>query len=220
MAEKEINNASRVKPVPGSRLARIAKNHLNRIVLTASVVTGMVAMTVYVYYSRSSQGSPVSVISTHTPSRERAPEATTAKPQPASDRPVLRSDLIDRAMRTNFTTPENAVRSLIKLFEQRAGHELKAYLALGVVEDLDSSYLNCLGNPIEIIEVIQEEGTAQVTFLAAVHTEFTLHNTIWQPGDALTLAARFLRINDLWKCSAINSTSCEGDTDDAEQNSL
>ncbi len=110
------------------------------------------------------------------------------------------------------------MRSLIKLFEQRAGYELKAYLALGVVEDLDSSYLNCLGNPIEIIEVIQEESTAQVTFLVAVHTEFTLHNTIWQPGDALTISARFLRINDLWKCSAIEDVSFKGDTDDTEPN--
>ncbi len=196
------------------------KDQLHKAVLTASVVIGIAVITGYVSYVRSWQVSPVRVSPTRMSSGERAPEATIAKPQTTSDKPVLRSDFIARAMHTDWSTPENAVRSLIRLFEQRAEAELEAYLALDVGESLDSSYLKCLGNPIEIIEVIQEENRAQVTFLAAVRSEFTLDNTGWQPGDALTLSARFLWINDLWKCSAIDNLSCEGDTDDTEPYAL
>ena len=219
LAEMKLGGgALKVRGVPGSRLALCAKNHLYRNVLIAFALVGIAAIAGYVYYSRSSQVPPAQVISIQTHPEELAPEATTAKPQPALDKPVLRSGLIDRAMHTNWSTPENAVRSLMKLFEQRADDELKAYLAQGTGESPDSAYLKFLGGPIEIIEVIQEENTAQVTYLAAVHTEFALNNTIWLPGDALTLSARFLWINDLWKCLAINSASFEGDLNETEQN--
>jgi DNA-directed RNA polymerase specialized sigma24 family protein len=215
---KLVGNASKIKGVSASRLVLFAKNHLHRNVLTASVVLGIVLIAAYTYYSRLSQVPSAPVITTPIQPEDPVPEATTAKPQPALDKPVLRSSSIDRAMHTNWSTPENAVHSLMKLSEQHAEDELKAHLPMGVERSLDSSYLKCLGNPIEIIEVIQEENHAEVIYLAAVREQFTLNNTTWLPGDALTLSARFLRIDDLWKCSAIHSTSFEGDTDDAEQN--
>jgi RNA polymerase sigma factor (sigma-70 family) len=217
---KLVGSGLEVKGMSGSRPVLYTKNHLYKNALIASIVVGAVAIAGFMYRSRSLHLSHARVIAAQTQSREQAPKATTAKPQPTFVKPVLLSDPVDRAIRTNWATPENAVRSLMTLLEQQAVDELKQGLAQGAEDILDSPYLKCLAGPIEIIEVIQEESTAQVNYLAAVRTEFTLNNTTWLPGDALTLSARLLWVNDLWKCSAINSTSFEGDTDDAEQNTL
>jgi len=216
---KPVGNAFKVNRASCSRLVLFAKTHLHQTVLFASVAVGMAAITGYMIYSRSSQVSPVPVITTQMQSEGPVPKATTVKPEPTSVKTVSLPP-VDRIIRTNWSTPENAVRSLMTLFEQQAGDELKQYLTQGTEETLGNPYLNCLGSPIEIIEVNQEESHAQVIYLAAVHAKFTLNNTTWRPGDALTLSARFLWVNDLWKCSEINNTSFEGDIGETEQSTL
>jgi len=113
----------------------------------------------------------------------------------------------------DLSTPENAVHSLMTLVGQQARDGLEQFLAPGTGDMRNSPYLHCLGVPMEVTDVIQQGDTAQVTYIASVHTAFSAENTTWLPGESLMLTAHPIRSGDLWQVRELDAGPFEGGDD-------
>ena len=85
------------------------------------------------------------------------------------------------------------MHSLMALVGQGAFDELGPCLAERSGDMQNSPYLNCLGLPMEVTEVVEEGDRALVTYIASVHTAFSTEKTTWLPGESLMLTAHLGR---------------------------
>lgn len=100
----------------------------------------------------------------------------------------------------DLSSPATAVYSVLDLIEQRATDEL----ALCFCEEMEGPpsnlYPRFLSHPVGLVEVIEEEKSAEVVWEATVHTAFSRHGRQWSPGGTITLTAKLVRVeNSLWK---------------------
>jgi hypothetical protein len=70
-------------------------------------------------------------------------------------------------------------------------------------------YPRYLGPPVGLQGVIEDDQSAKVTWNATVHTEFSCRGRHWSPGETMTLTARLVRAEGLWKLQQLH----EGDKD-------
>lgn len=113
----------------------------------------------------------------------------------------------------DLSTPEDAVRSLMTLVGQQATDTLSQCLAQGAGDVRDNPYLHCLGFPMEVTDVKQEGDTAQVSYIASVHTAFSTESTSWLAGESLMVTAHLIRSGTLWKLLELNGDPFEGGDD-------
>ncbi|MEN6423958.1 MAG: sigma-70 family RNA polymerase sigma factor [Phycisphaerales bacterium] len=104
----------------------------------------------------------------------------------------------------DLSTPEAAVYSLMALTGLEAIDRLGQCFAEGAEDSVGLPALRCLGYPVETIDAICEDDVARFTWRATVHRPFPLNGTVWSEGDSLTLTARLVRVDGLWKVSSIS----------------
>jgi hypothetical protein len=109
----------------------------------------------------------------------------------------------------DLSTPEAAVYSLMVLTGLEAIDRLGQCFAEGAEDSAGFPALGCLGYPVETIDAICEDDVARFTWRATVHRPFPLNGTVWSEGDSLTLTARLVRMDGLWKVSSISPLTPE-----------
>ncbi|MEN6428822.1 MAG: hypothetical protein ABFE13_26035, partial [Phycisphaerales bacterium] len=113
----------------------------------------------------------------------------------------------------DLSTPAAAVQTILFLIDQGTTDKL----ALCLLEETDDAvsdlYPRYLGQPVGLVEVIEDAESAKVVWEAAVHTAFSLHGKRWSPGETITLTARVVQVEGLWKLVQLH----EGDEDDTQR---
>jgi hypothetical protein len=69
---------------------------------------------------------------------------------------------------------------------------------------------------VGLVEVIEEDESAEVIWNATVHTVFSLNGRKWSPGEKMTLTTRLVRVEGLWKLLKLH----EGNEDGSQQNDM
>lgn len=187
---------------------------MSRVILAAIGVVGLVLAILLVYHlkpSPTSQKPDVAVPKDSQPieqlSREdpASGEGTslgsllgTNKPAPP---PILfrAGPTPEEADAPDLSTPATAVYTVISLIDQGATDEL-ASCFVGKSEDTAGAlYPRYLGHPIELVEVIEEDESAEVIWNATIHTEFSLAGQNRSPGETVPLRTKLVRIENIWK---------------------
>jgi hypothetical protein len=109
----------------------------------------------------------------------------------------------------DLSTPGAAVYSVLSLIDQGATDKLAPCRCEETGEPVSSLYPRYLGPPVGLGEVMEEDQQAKVVWDATVHTEFSWRGKRRTPGETITLTARLVRVEGLWKLVQLH----EGDDD-------
>ncbi len=196
-------------------------------IAVATGTTGLVVVIGYVYHLQST--SPVEPSSTPAPA-ESGPanqahgnQVSVGEPLPLgsvlgcnSPAPPPASISVGRSSEETGTpdlsTPSAAVYSVLSLRDQGATDKLAQCLFKGTGGPVSDLYPRCLGPPVGLAEVTEDDQSARVVWNATVHTEFSRRGRHWSPGETMTLTARLVRVEGLWKLEELH----EGDDNDPE----
>jgi len=181
----------------------------------ATTEQGAAEQTVRVSDSQPPQGVPQSSAPEENRSAGAVGVAVGFMPDQALGAQALSRAALDQISDADLSTPENAVHSLMASVGQHALGEPDQYLAPGAGDMRSSPYLRCLDFPMEVVDVIQEGDTAQVTYIASVVMAFSTEDTTWLPGESLMLTAHLIRSGELWQVLELDVSPFEGDEHDA-----
>ncbi len=99
----------------------------------------------------------------------------------------------------DLSTPAAAMYSVLSLIDQTATDKLAPCLAEETEDPVSNLYPQYLGHPVELVEVIEDGESAEVIWDATVHTAFSLKGKQRFPGETITLTARLVQVEGLWK---------------------
>lgn len=119
----------------------------------------------------------------------------------------------DEAGVPDLGTPAAAVQTILSLIDQGATDKL----ALCLLEETDDAvsdlYPRYLGQPVGLVEVVEDEESAKVVWETAVHTAFSRQGKRWTPGETILLTARVVQVEGRWRLVQLH----EGDEDDTQR---
>ena len=180
-----------------------------KTLLAALVMTGIFAMTACVFYMRSLPAPPQPLLPMQ---RDEKPLAqiddeerlvlgsllgcNSPAPPPASISVGRSSEETDAP---DLGTPAGTVSSVLSLLDQGATGKLIPCLYEETGEPVSSLYPRYLGPPVGLREVSEDGSCAKVVWDATVHAEFSLRGKHWSPGATITLTARLVQVEGLWK---------------------
>ena len=72
-------------------------------------------------------------------------------------------------------------------------------------------YPRCLGHPVSLVDVTEEEESAEVTWQATVHKAFFRNAKRYSPGETITLTTKLVQIEGLWKILQLHEGEENGD---------
>lgn len=111
----------------------------------------------------------------------------------------------------DLSTPAGAVYSVLSLIDRDATDKLAPCL-LEETDDLASSlYPRYLGHPVSLVDVTEEEESAEVTWQATVHKAFTRNGKRHSPGETITLTTKLVQVDGLWKLLQLHEGEENGD---------
>jgi hypothetical protein len=99
----------------------------------------------------------------------------------------------------DLSTPASAIQTILSLIDQGATDKLAPCVLEEIDYGKDSLYPRYLGQPVGLVEVIEDGGSARVVWEASVHTGFTLHDKRWSVGETMIVTSRMVRVGELWK---------------------
>lgn len=112
----------------------------------------------------------------------------------------------------DLSTPAAAIQTILSLVDRGATDKLAVCMLEEAKSSLDGLYLRYLGQPVGLIDVVEEDDCATVVWEAAVHTAFSLRGKRWSVGETMTVTSRLVRVDGLWKLARW----CEGNEDGEE----
>jgi hypothetical protein len=96
-----------------------------------------------------------------------------------------------------------AVHEVLALIDRGATDQLSQCFASGAEDVAGGLYPRYVGHPVEVVEVAEEGAAAHVLWKATVHTGFTLEGRNWSPGEMITLEARLIQAEGVWKLARL-----------------
>lgn len=99
----------------------------------------------------------------------------------------------------DLSTPAMAVYSVLDLIDNGNLDQLPQCFPDKTGDPCEAFYPRYLGHPIELVDVTEEEDTAEVFWNATVHTAFSVNGRNAAPGETMSLTTRLIRTNDDWK---------------------
>jgi hypothetical protein len=180
-----------------------------KTVLAAVAIMGVLSMTAYVFCMRSfpapapppvpMQGGekPLAQIDDSEPLPLGSILGCNSPAPPPASISVGRSSAETNT--PDLSTPAATVYSVLSLLDQAATDKLAPCLFEETEDPVSSLYPRYLGPPVGLREVIENNQSAAVTWEATVHTEFSRRGKRWSPGETVTLTARLVRVEGLWK---------------------
>jgi hypothetical protein len=124
------------------------------------------------------------------------PSASSAEPEITY---IVVGDLFSGVPTVDLRTPEAVIYSFLSLIDQGASDLWGECLAEGSEVAADGPYPRYLGQPIRLVEVTQDDDTAQVRWEATVHTPFSHKGEDRLPGELASLCSRLVRVGNAWK---------------------
>ncbi|MEN6333409.1 MAG: hypothetical protein ABFE01_04055 [Phycisphaerales bacterium] len=112
----------------------------------------------------------------------------------------------------DLITPASAIQTILSLIDRGAADKLASCVLEEIDYGKDSLYPRYLGQPVGLVEVIEDGDSARVVWEAAVHAGFTLHDKRWSVGETMIVTSRMVRVGELWKLLQWH----EGDEDGEE----
>jgi hypothetical protein len=191
-----------------------------KTILAAAAITGVLSLTAYVFCTRSFPAPPQPLLPMQ---RDEKPlgqidgsellplgsvfGCNSPAPPPASIS-VGRSS--DETHTPDLSTPAATVYSVLSLIDQTATDKLAPCLFEETGDPVSRLYPRYLGPPVGLREVIENNQSAAVTWEATVHTEFSRRGKRWSPGETITLTARLVRVEGLWKLLQLHEGGEDG----------
>lgn len=99
----------------------------------------------------------------------------------------------------DLSSPAVAVHSVLSLIDQATTDKLAPCFIEKSEDTVGNLYPRCLGHPVELVEVIEEDDYAEVIWNATVHTMFSLDGRNWSPDETMMLKTTLVRVEGLWK---------------------
>lgn len=206
--------------MPGPRNARSIK-----VMLAVAGSIGVVALVAYVHPSKpASAPPPPQAVQTESPPVDQADgnEPLTGEPPPLgilfgcnSPAPppvgfsVGRSP--DEADIPDLSTPAVAVYTVLSLIDRAATDKLAPCFLEETEDPVSNLYPRYLGHPVALVDVIEEGQSAKIVWEATVHMAFSRHGKPWSPGETITLTARLVQVEGLWKLLQLHDGDEDGD---------
>jgi hypothetical protein len=110
----------------------------------------------------------------------------------------------------DLSTPATSVYSVLSLIEQCATDKLHLCFIKGSKDTKGELYPRYLGQPVELVEVVEDGESALVIWNATVHTEFSLDSRNHSAGEKITLTTRLRHEEGLWKLLKLNDGIKDG----------
>jgi hypothetical protein len=111
---------------------------------------------------------------------------------------------------TDLSSPAIAVHSVLSLIDQGRSDRLPSCF-IDESEDIGNMlYPRYLGQPIELVEVLEEDDAAEVIWNGTVHTAFSLAGQNRSPGETVTLRTKLVWKDDLWKLLKLHEGGKDG----------
>jgi hypothetical protein len=104
----------------------------------------------------------------------------------------------------DLTTPAAAVYSVLSLIDEGKTDKLAACFVEETEAPGSDLYPGYLGHPIGLVDVVEDEESAEVTWEATVHTAFSRNGRQWSPGETITLTTRLVQIDGFWKLKKLH----------------
>jgi len=118
----------------------------------------------------------------------------------------------------DLRTPAAAMQTVLSLIDEGATEKL-ASCVLGETDHATGSlYPRYLGQPVGLVEVIEDDDSATAVWEAAVHTSFSAQGKRWSPGDTMMLTSRLVRVEGLWKLVQLHDGGEDGSGQDRSAN--
>lgn len=111
-------------------------------------------------------------------------------------------------------TPAAAIQTILSLIDGGTIDELAACVLEETDYVPDGLYPRCLGGPVGLVEVIEEDDCTTVVWEAAVHTEFSTQGRRRSAGQTMMMTSRLVRVEGLWKLVKLH----DGGDDGSEHN--
>jgi len=110
----------------------------------------------------------------------------------------------------DLSTPAATVYSVLSLIDQTATDKLAPCFIQKPEDAVGNLYPRYLGQPIELVEVAEEDEYAEVIWNATVHTNFSLDGRDWSQGEMMMLKTTLVRVEGLWKISKLYDRGKDG----------
>ncbi len=188
-----------------------------KIVLAVGAVIGFVVVIGYVFRSQSvsTDPPPVPVVRTESEPVDQVDgnEPLTGEPLPLGsllgcNQPATPprgwsvggppDDVLD------LSTPGIAVYTVLSLLDQGATDKLGPCFLEEPENPASDLYPRCLGHPISLVDVTEEEDAAEVAWEATVHKAFTHEGKSYSPGETITLTTHLTQVEGTWKLSRLH----------------
>lgn len=191
-----------------------------RFVVVLLAVGGALLASAIAYWSRGGAVSPSQEV--QTAPETAANDPTEGEPIPLGSRfgcnspaapPILFLGPPPRDVNDpDLSTPAAAIQTILSLVDRGATDKLASCVLEEAKSGPDGLYPRYLGQPVGLVEVVEEDDRATVVWEAAVHTGFALQGKRRLAGQTMTVTSRLLRVDGLWKLSQWH----EGDEDGEE----
>ncbi len=99
----------------------------------------------------------------------------------------------------DLSSPATAVYSVLDLIDKGDLNQLPQCFTNGTGDLSEAFYPHYLGHPIELVDVIEEDGVAKIHWNATAHTAFSGNDTNISPSDVISLTTRLEQIDGQWK---------------------
>lgn len=99
----------------------------------------------------------------------------------------------------DLSTPAATIQTILSLVDRGATDKLAACVLEEAKSGPDGLYPRYLGQPVGLVEVVEEDDRATVVWEAAVHTVFTLRGKQWAVGGTMMVTSRLVRVDGFWK---------------------
>ncbi|MBW7989559.1 MAG: hypothetical protein FVQ84_06020 [Planctomycetes bacterium] len=190
-----------------------------KVILAVTGAIGVVSVTAYVHHLKSSPtlqrlSAPVQTDSQSVEQTDRK-ESSFSEQLPLGsllgyNKPAIPPIVIplghppDQADTPDLSSPAAAVYSVLSLIDQAKTDKLAPCFIEKTEDTVGKLCPRCLGRPVELVEVNEEDEYAEVIWNATVHTMFSLDGRNWSPGETMMLKTTLVRVEGLWKISELH----------------
>ncbi len=104
----------------------------------------------------------------------------------------------------DLSTPAAAVYSVLSLIDEGTTDKLAACFVEETEAPGSDLYPSCLGHPVGLVDIVEDDQSAEVTWEATVHTAFSRNGRQWSPGETIGLTTKLVQVEGLWKLKKLH----------------
>ena len=99
----------------------------------------------------------------------------------------------------DLSTPAAAVYSLLTLLDEGDTSRLDLCLVEEDEDVTDGPYPRHVGQPVRLVDIVEDEQTATVQWEATAHSAFRRADRLWSPGQYVPFTSHLVLVDQVWK---------------------